>query len=310
MRIVITGGAGFIGSHLCEKLLEKGFSVISVDNLITGDKRNLNDLMNHPLFQFREHDITTPLNLDDISIIFNLACPASPVDYQEIPLNTLFASSMGTKHMLDLALKNKALFVHASTSEVYGDPKEHPQKESYFGNVNCMGPRSCYDEGKRYAESLIVNYQKIYGIKAKIARIFNTYGPKMRANDGRVIPNFITQALGNREITIYGDGSQTRSFCYISDMIDGIMALSTSKNFDGPVNIGNPEECTIKELANMIVKLCCSKSKLKFVSLREDDPKVRCPDISQAAEKLKFDPKVSLEEGLQKTIDWFRVSQE
>lgn len=305
--ILITGGAGFIGSHLCGYFLKSGKKVLCIDNLITGDKKNIEEFMGLNNFEFIEHDISKYLDLENIDEIYNLACPASPIDYQTIPLETLWASALGTRNMLDLAIKNNALLIHASTSEIYGDPMEHPQKESYFGNVNCTGPRSCYDEGKRFAESLIASYKNKFDINPKIVRIFNTYGPKMRKNDGRVIPNFINQALEGRDITIYGDGYQTRSFCYISDMIDGIVKLAQSKNFHGPVNIGNPEECSIKFLSEEIIKLSRSRSRIKFVDLPEDDPKVRRPDISLARKFLKFSPAITLHEGLQKTIKWFKV---
>lgn len=307
MRILVSGGAGFIGSHLCESLLKDGHKVICVDNLITGARSNIVSLLSNKDFNFLEHDIREKLELDGMEMIFNLACPASPIDYQEIPLDTLWVSALGTKNMLDLAKKNRAVFVHASTSEIYGDPLEHPQKESYFGNVNCIGPRSCYDEGKRFAESLIANYQKKYGLETKIVRIFNTYGPKMRRHDGRVIPNFINQALEGRDITVNGDGSQTRSFCYISDMIEGIKRLEATPDFSGPVNIGNPQEYSIKQLAELTLELIGSKSAIIFNPLPQDDPKVRCPDISLARKVLGFEPSVRLAEGLQKTIDWFRV---
>ncbi|KKT02182.1 MAG: NAD-dependent epimerase/dehydratase, dTDP-glucose 4,6-dehydratase [Candidatus Peregrinibacteria bacterium GW2011_GWF2_43_17] len=311
MSILITGGAGFIGSHLCERLLKTGHKVICVDNFITGDHSNIDHLMKDPNFRLIEHDITNPilgeeLDLEDVTEIFNLACPASPIDYQKIPLETLWVSAAGTKNMLDLAVKLKARFLQASTSEVYGDPLEHPQKESYFGNVNCLGPRSCYDEGKRFGESLITNYSHKYGLDTKIVRIFNTYGPKMRAHDGRVIPNFITQALSGKSITIYGDGYQTRSFCYVDDMVDGILALMATKDFKGPVNIGNPEEYSIKALAEKIVELTDSKSKIVYKNLPQDDPKVRRPDITLAKKTLGFEPKIKFEHGLKKTIEWFK----
>lgn len=311
MSILVTGGAGFIGSHLCERLLRSGHKVICVDNFITGDHANIEHLMKDQNFRLIEHDITNPilgeeLDLQDVTEIFNLACPASPIDYQKIPLETLWVSAAGTKNMLDLACNLKAKFLHASTSEVYGDPLEHPQKESYFGNVNCLGPRSCYDEGKRFGESLITNYTHKYGLDTKIVRIFNTYGPKMRAHDGRVIPNFITQAISGKPITIYGDGYQTRSFCYIDDMVDGIWALMAARDFKGPVNIGNPEEYSIKALAEKIIELTDSKSKVIYKNLPQDDPKVRRPDITLARERLGFVPKVKFEEGLKKTISWFK----
>ncbi|MBU1019230.1 MAG: UDP-glucuronic acid decarboxylase family protein [Patescibacteria group bacterium] len=309
-KAIVTGGAGFIGSHLCERLLGSGYEVICIDNFITGDRSNIEEFLDNENFRLIEHDITQPLipeglDFHGVKEIYNLACPASPVDYQNIPLETLWVSAAGTKNMLDLAVELKAKFLHTSTSEVYGDPLEHPQRESYWGNVNCMGPRSCYDEGKRFGESLISNYAHKYGVSTKIIRIFNTYGPKMRANDGRVIPNFITQALEGKPITVYGDGYQTRSFCYVSDMVDGITAMIGRERFAGPVNLGNPEEYSIKALAEKIVELTGSKSKVSYKDLPQDDPKVRRPDISLAKEKLGFSPKVGFEEGLKKTIEWF-----
>ena len=309
-KAIVTGGAGFIGSHLCKRLLKSGYSVICIDNFITGDRSNIEEFLDDDNFRLIEHDITQPLSseeldFDGVKEIYNLACPASPVDYQNIPLETLWVSAAGTKNMLDLAVELDAKFLHTSTSEVYGDPLEHPQKETYWGNVNCLGPRSCYDEGKRFGESLVVNYSEKFGVSTKIVRIFNTYGPKMRAHDGRVIPNFITQALSGDAITIYGDGYQTRSFCFVSDMVDGIVAMMGRERFSGPVNLGNPEEYSIKSLAEKIVELTGSKSKIAYKDLPQDDPKVRRPDISLAKEKLGFDPKVGFEEGLKKTIGWF-----
>lgn len=310
MKAIVTGGAGFIGSHLCERLLKSGYEVICIDNFITGDRSNIDEFLDNDNFRLIEHDITQPLTPEELDFhgvkeIFNLACPASPVDYQNIPLETLWVSAAGTKNMLDLAVELKAKFLHTSTSEVYGDPLEHPQKESYWGNVNCLGPRSCYDEGKRFAESLVVNYAEKFGLSTKIVRIFNTYGPKMRAHDGRVIPNFITQALSGDSITIYGDGYQTRSFCYVSDMVDGIIAMMSKDRFVGPVNLGNPEEYSIKALAEKIVELTDSKSKISYKDLPQDDPKVRRPDITLARKKLEFEPKIEFDEGLKKTITWF-----
>jgi UDP-glucuronate decarboxylase len=311
MKAIITGGAGFIGSHLCEKLLDKGYKVICIDNFITGDHANVDRFLKNPDFRLIEHDITNSildeeLDLEGVTEVFNLACPASPIDYQKIPLETLWVSAAGTKNMLDLAVKLHAKFFHTSTSEVYGDPLEHPQRESYWGNVNCLGVRSCYDEGKRFAESLVVNYGFKYGLKTKIVRIFNTYGPRMRAHDGRVIPNFITQALAGKSITIYGDGYQTRSFCYVDDMVDGIVEMMAKEGFKGPVNLGNPEEYSIKALAEKIVELTDSKSKIIYKDLPQDDPKVRRPDITLAKKEFGFDPKVGFEQGLKKTIEWFK----
>ncbi len=310
MKAIVTGGAGFIGSHLCERLLGSDYDVICIDSYITGDRSNIEPFFDDPKFRFIEHDITQPLAPEELDFqgvkeIFNLACPASPIDYQKIPLETLWVSAAGTKNMLDLAVKLDAKFLHTSTSEVYGDPLEHPQKESYWGNVNCLGPRSCYDEGKRFAESLVTNYAHEFGLSTKIVRIFNTYGPRMRAHDGRVIPNFITQALESKPITVYGDGYQTRSFCYVDDMVDGIVAMMARRDFKGPVNLGNPEEYSIKSLAEKIVELTGAKSKISYKDLPQDDPKVRRPDISLAREKLEFEPKIKFEEGLKRTIKWF-----
>ena len=268
MKAIVTGGSGFIGSHLCERLLDKGYKVICIDNFITGDHANVEHFLKNPNFRLIEHDITNPilgeeLDLEGVSEVFNLACPASPIDYQKIPLETLWVSAAGTKNMLDLAVKLKAKFLHTSTSEVYGDPLEHPQRESYWGNVNPIGIRSCYDEGKRCAESLFINYHKQNDVKIKIIRIFNTYGPRMHPNDGRVVSNFIVQALNNKDITVFGDGSQTRSFQYVSDLVEGMLRImATADNFIGPVNIGNPGEFTILELAEKIIILTNSKSKI------------------------------------------------
>ncbi|MBI2453320.1 SDR family oxidoreductase [Candidatus Peregrinibacteria bacterium] len=307
MRVLVSGGAGFIGSHLCEALLAKGDDVICVDNFLTGTHENIETFLKHPSFTLIEHDITHPFIIDGtLDEVYNLACPASPVDYQNLPLETLFASALGTRNMLDVALSHKSIFLHTSTSEIYGDPLVHPQEESYFGNVNCIGPRSCYDEGKRFAESLVTNYANKYGLSVKIVRVFNTYGPKMRKRDGRVIPNFITQAIASFPLTIYGDGYQTRSFCYVSDMISGILAMMETSNFSGPVNLGNPEEVSIKELSKNIIELCNSNSELVYKPYLENDPKVRRPDITLARRHLHFEPIVSLKDGLQKTINWFK----
>ncbi|MDP2624841.1 MAG: SDR family oxidoreductase [Candidatus Peregrinibacteria bacterium] len=310
MKILITGGAGFLGSHLCETLLEQGHEVIALDSLLTGDRSNLEGFEDHKKFRFIQHDITEDLNglelPDNLDRVYHLACPASPVDYQEHPLRTLHVSSQGTWNMLQLALDQGARFLFTSTSEVYGDPKEHPQKESYWGHVNPIGPRSCYDEGKRFAESLIVNFKATYPLDARMVRIFNTYGPRMRKQDGRVIPNFIGQALAGEPITIYGDGSQTRSFCYVSDMMKGLIGVMETKEFEGPVNWGNPQERTVRKLAETVIKLTNSSSTIEECPLPQDDPTRRCPDISKAKSLLGFEPEVSLEEGLQKTIDWIR----
>ncbi len=307
-KVLVSGSAGFIGSHLVDRLLAEGFSVTGIDNFVTGQKTNFKHLEGNTNFKFVEHDITKPLpDMETFDLIINMACPASPVDYQNIPLETLWVSAMGTKNLLDLAKSQKARFLHASTSEVYGDPLVHPQKEDYWGNVNPNGPRSCYDEGKRFAESLIVNYSNQFGMDNRIFRIFNTYGPRMRKNDGRVIPNFISQALTNEPITIYGNGSQTRSFCYIDDLVDGIMAIAKAEKFSGPMNLGNPKEYTILELAKIVIELTSSQSTLINKDLPKDDPQIRQPDITKAMREIAFSPKVELREGLIKTIESFRV---
>jgi UDP-glucuronate decarboxylase len=307
-KVLVSGSAGFIGSHLVDRLLAEGFAVTGIDNFVTGQKENFKHLEGNANFKFVEHDITKPLpEMETFDLIINMACPASPVDYQNIPLETLWVSAMGTKNLLDLAKSQKARFLHASTSEVYGDPLVHPQKEDYWGNVNPNGPRSCYDEGKRFAESLIVNYSNQFGMDNRIFRIFNTYGPRMRKNDGRVIPNFISQALANEPITIYGNGSQTRSFCYIDDLVDGIMAIAKAEKFSGPMNLGNPKEYTILELAKIVIELTSSKSTLINKDLPKDDPQIRQPDITKAMSEIAFSPKVELREGLIKTIESFRV---
>lgn len=306
-KALVTGSAGFIGSHIVDKLLSLGYQVTGMDNFVTGQRENFAHLEGNPNFKFVEHDIIKPLpEVENFDLILNLACPASPVDYQNIPLETLWVSAMGTKNLLDLAVKQKARFLHASTSEVYGDPLVHPQREEYWGNVNPNGPRSCYDEGKRFAESLIANYANIYGLDARMFRIFNTYGPRMRKNDGRVIPNFITQALSNEAITVYGDGSQTRSFCYVDDLVDGIVKIAEAEKFSGPMNLGNPKEYTIMELAKIIIALTDSKSEIISTPLPKDDPKIRQPDISKAKKEIGFEPKIELEEGLKKTIQSFK----
>jgi nucleoside-diphosphate-sugar epimerase len=304
-RILVAGGAGFLGSHLVDALLKKGEEVICLDNLITGFEKNIESFKNNSNFSFLNYDINKPLEIEgELDIIANLACPASPVDYREHPVETLEVCSTGVKNLLDLALKNKARFFHTSTSEVYGDPAIHPQPESYFGNVNSYGERSCYDEGKRYAEALIYIYHHDFGVDTGIIRIFNTYGPRMQPCDGRVVSNFIRQALSGEDITIYGDGKQTRSFCYVSDQIAGQMKMIYS-NEEGPINIGNPGEFTMIELANKVIELTKSKSKIVFKPLPSDDPKQRRPEIGLAKSKLGWEPKISLEEGLKKTISWF-----
>ncbi|UZE92320.1 MAG: SDR family oxidoreductase [Methanosarcinales archaeon] len=303
-KIMVTGGAGFIGSHLCEKLLNDGHRVICLDNLCTGTSENIAHLSNNKNFTYLQHDIIKPLTTkEEIDYLFHLASPASPVDYQRLPVETLLTGSSGTHNALELAKEKDATFLLASSSEVYGDPTIHPQPESYWGNVNPIGPRSCYDEAKRFAEALTMAYHRKHGLDVRIARIFNTYGPRMRKEDGRAIPNFITQALANEPITVYGDGSQTRSFCYISDMVDGICRAMFSNGAEGEViNLGNPDEVTIRELAEKVKKLINSDSEIAFKALPQDDPKRRCPDIFKAKEILNWEPKVDLDAGLNKTI--------
>ena len=304
-KILVTGGAGFLGSHLCEKLLENGNDVICCDNLFTGSKENILHLGDNPYFEFLRHDITFPLFVE-VDEIYNLACPASPIHYQYDPVQTTKTSVHGAINMLGLAKRTKAKILQASTSEVYGDPAVHPQTEDYWGNVNPVGPRSCYDEGKRCAETLFFDYYREHQVKIKVARIFNTYGPRMHPNDGRVVSNFIVQALQNNDITIYGDGSQTRSFCYVDNLIDGLIKLmETNDNVTGPINIGNPNEFTIKELAEKIIELTRSSSKLIYKSLPENDPVRRQPDITLANKILEWKPTVELEEGLTHTINYF-----
>ena len=304
-QILITGGAGFLGSHLCEKLLKDGCEVLCIDNLFTGERNNIASLLSNPLFEFMRHDVTFPLYVE-VNQIFNMACPASPIHYQYDPVQTTKTSVHGAINMLGLAKRLDARIFQASTSEVYGDPTQHPQKESYWGNVNPIGPRSCYDEGKRCAETLFFDYFRQHSLDIKVGRIFNTYGPKMRPDDGRVVSNFIVQALQGKDITIHGDGSQTRSFCYVDDLIEAIIKLmNTEKGFTGPVNLGNPCEFSILELAKIIIDLTNSKSKLIFNDLPQDDPKQRQPDITLAKEKLNWEPKIQLEEGLPKTIKYF-----
>lgn len=307
---LVTGGAGFIGSHLCDLLIEKGYKVICLDNLLTGSKKNIEHLLSSPNFEFIEADITKPVNLlsSGIDFVFHLASPASPIDYQNYSEETLLTNSLGTLNILELAKKTGAKVLIASTSEVYGDPLEHPQKETYLGNVNTFGPRSCYDESKRYAEAATYVYLRKYNIDARIIRIFNTYGPKMQKDDGRVVSNFINESLLGENLNIDGDGSQTRSFCYVSDMVDGICKAMFSDNTKGEIfNLGNPDEYTVKELADKIVKLTNSESEIKYSgTFREDDPMRRQPDITKAKRVLGWEPKVELEEGLQKTIDYYK----
>ena len=305
MKILVTGGAGFIGSHLCDFILEKGHYVICADNLLTGDIKNIKHNLQNKRFEFIKHDVTKPLKISGrIDYVLHFASPASPVDYMNYPLETLDVGSAGTKNLLELAKKNKAKFLLASTSEVYGDPKVSPQSEEYYGNVNPIGPRSVYDEAKRFAEALTSAYIREKLVDARIVRIFNTYGPRMGLDDGRVVPNFIKQALTGQPLTVYGDGSQTRSFCYVSDMVSGIYKLMYTKTA-GPINIGNPKELKVNEFANVILKLTGSRSKIVYKPLPQDDPKQRRPDISKAKKELGWAPEVDLEEGLRKTIAWF-----
>lgn len=306
-RTLITGGAGFLGSHLCDYLLDKGHEVICMDNLLTGSKDNLAHIQSKK-FQFIEHNVTRYIDIEgELDYILHFASPASPIDYLEFPIQTLKVGALGTHNALGLAKQKKAVFLLASTSEVYGDPLVHPQKESYWGNVNPIGPRGVYDEAKRFAEAITMAYHRYHGVDTKIVRIFNTYGPRMRLCDGRAIPNFLKQALTDKDLTAYGDGSQTRSFCYVSDLVDGICRLLLS-DLSEPVNIGNPIEMSIQQMADKILQVTESKSKIVYTPLPEDDPKVRQPDISQARAKLGWEPKVSLEEGLQRTLEYFKAS--
>ncbi len=302
--ILVTGGAGLIGSNLCENLINENFHVICLDNFLTSSKNNIAHLMSKSNFELIEHDITEPISLK-VDKIFNLACPASPVHYQKDPIKTLKTSVLGIINMLELAKQNNARILQASTSEIYGDPLVHPQKEEYWGNVNTIGIRSCYDEGKRTAETLLMDYHRQYNLDTRIVRIFNTYGPKMAKNDGRVVSNFILQAIHNENITVYGDGSQTRSFCYVDDLIKGLQALMNKENYHLPVNLGNDGEFTVKELAEKIIKLTNSKSKIIYKALPSDDPVKRKPDLTRAREVLNYEPKIKLEDGLKKTIEYF-----
>lgn len=304
-RVLITGGSGFLGSFLCERLLQEDCEIICVDNFYTGSKQNIIHLMNNPFFEVLRHDITFPLFIE-VDEIYNLACPASPIHYQNDPVQTTKVNVHGTINMLGLAKRVKAKIFQASTSEVYGDPNVHPQPEEYWGHVNPIGPRSCYDEGKRCAETLFFDYRRQHNLAIKVARLFNTYGPRMHPNDGRVVSNFIVQALRGQPITVYGNGSQTRSFCYVDDMIDGFIALmKTPFEVTGPINLGNPGEFTILELTELIRDITSSKSEIQFLDLPQDDPKQRQPDITKAKNLLDWEPKVSLKEGLLKTIDYF-----
>lgn len=304
-NILVTGGAGFIGSHLCEKLLEQGNHIICLDNFFTGSRKNVEHLFDNREFELIRHDIIEPIILE-VDQIYNLACPASPVHYQYNAIKTIKTNVLGVTNMLDLADSAKARILQASTSEVYGDPIVHPQKESYWGNVNPIGIRSCYDEGKRVAETLMMDYHRQHKVDIRIIRIFNTYGPRMAQNDGRVVSNFIVQALKNEDITIYGDGSQTRSFCYVDDLVRGMISLMDAENFMGPVNVGNDGEYTILDLAKMIIELTNSSSKLIFKPLPSDDPCQRKPDLSLAKEKLEYAPTVNVKDGLLKTIEYFQ----
>jgi dTDP-glucose 4,6-dehydratase len=305
-RVVVTGAAGFIGSHLCETLLDRGHSVVAIDNLITGDMNNVAHLRDRD-FQFIRHDVTQFIDVDGpVDAVLHFASPASPIDYLELPIQTLKVGSLGTHNALGLAKAKRARFLLASTSEIYGDPLEHPQRETYWGNVNPIGPRGVYDEAKRFAEAITLAYHRTHKVNTKIVRIFNTYGPRMRLRDGRAVPAFISQALRNEDVTIFGDGSQTRSFCYVSDLVDGLLRLLASSTNE-PVNIGNPHEMTIEEIATTIIRLLGSSSRLVHQPLPVDDPKQRRPDITRARTILKWEPKVPLEEGLLKTVEYFRA---
>ena len=310
-RILVTGGAGFLGSHLCEKLLEQGHEVLCVDNCFTGTKRHIRHLLGHPNFEFMRHDVTFPLYVE-ADQIYNMACPASPIHYQFDPVQTTKTSVHGAINMLGLAKRIRATILQASTSEVYGDPEIHPQVESYWGRVNPIGPRACYDEGKRCAETLFFDYHRQHRLKIKVARIFNTYGPRMHPNDGRVVSNFIVQALQDQPITIYGDGSQTRSFCYVDDLVDGLVRfMNSGDSLTGPINFGNPTEFTILELAQKVIEITGSKSQIINKPLPQDDPRQRKPDIGLAKNALDWAPSIALEEGLKETIAYFdRILQE
>jgi len=312
MKALVTGGAGFIGSHLVERLIQEGWDVLCVDNLLTGKKENISHLLSNKKCTFLERDVTTSFSIKGpLHAIFHLASPASPVDYSKFPIETLLVNSQGTFHMLDLARKKQAKFLYTSTSETYGDPKEHPQKESYWGYVNPVGPRSCYDEAKRFGEALTVHFARMYDIDARIVRIFNTYGPRMKTDDGRVVSTFVVQALKQKPLTIYGDGSQTRSFCFVSDMVDGIMKAQFTSHTRGEVfNLGNPDERTILEFAEIVRSLVQSKSSIVFKDLPVDDPTRRCPNISKARKTLKWQPKVDLNQGLKETVRYYKNIQE
>jgi UDP-glucuronate decarboxylase len=304
-RILVTGGAGFLGSHLCEHLLGRGDDVVCIDNFFSGSKDNIRHLLDHPYFELIRHDVIHPLFLE-VDQIYHLACPASPIHYQQNPIKTVKTNVMGTINMLGLAKRIKTRILLASSSEVYGDAKVHPQKESYWGNVNPIGVRSCYDEGKRVAETLMMDYSRQNHVDVRIARIFNTYGPRMAVNDGRVVSNFIVQALRGEDLTVYGDGKQTRSFCYVSDLISALTALMNTEGIQGPMNMGNPGEFTVLELAEKVLRLTGSRARITLRPLPSDDPVRRCPDITLAKEKLSWEPRVGLEEGLSRTIEFFR----
>jgi dTDP-glucose 4,6-dehydratase len=307
MRTLITGGAGFVGSHLCERFLALGHEVVCVDNFITGTLGNVEHLRSHPGFQFRRHDISHPFEYDEsIDHVLHFASPASPVDYLKHPIPTLKVGSLGTHNTLGLAKAKGARYLLASTSEVYGDPEEHPQREDYWGHVNCVGVRGCYDESKRFAEAMVMAYHRYHDVNTRIIRIFNTYGPAMRLDDGRVLPNFMGQALRGEPLTVYGDGSQTRSFCYVEDLVEGIVRLLLNTEHHLPVNLGNPDEVTVLEFAREIVALTDSKSKIEFKPLPEDDPRVRKPDITKARTLLGWEPRVSRTEGLRRTLEYFQ----
>lgn len=305
MRVLITGGAGFIGSHLCDRILADGHDVLCLDNLFTGSKRNIAHLVGNPRFEFIRHDVVEPILLE-VDSIFNLACPASPIHYQYNPVKTIKTNVVGTLNMLGLAKRVRARILQASTSEVYGDPQVHPQPESYWGHVNPIGPRANYDEGKRVAETLMFSYHRQNGVDIRVVRIFNTYGPRMAENDGRVVSNFITQALEGAPLTVYGDGSQTRSFCYVSDLVEALVRMMEAEEFTGPVNLGNPQVYTMVGLAELVIELTGSRSSIEYLPLPEDDPQQRQPDITLARERLGWTPTVDAREGLQRTIEYFR----
>jgi dTDP-glucose 4,6-dehydratase len=306
VRLLVTGCAGFIGYHLCERLLVDGHEVVGVDDLSTGQLANVNDLKARPRFRFVEHDVVQPLSLEGpFQIVYNLACPASPIDFGPRRLDILAVCSRGVWNLLDFCRKTGTRFLHTSTSEVYGDPQEHPQRESYWGHVNPIGPRSCYDEGKRFAEALITSYVNAHHVEARVARVFNTYGPRMRADDGRALPNFIMQGLAGKPLTVHGDGSQTRSFCYVTDLVDGLVRLASS-DVTGPVNLGNPVEISILEFAREVVQLTGGKSEIVHIERPKDDPELRRPDITRARQELGWEPRIDRAEGLAQTVQWFK----